>query len=92
MARSGITKMRLRPRASAGTSPATPLAIAALPKSTKRNRAASARLQPSDPEFWTVINEIAEPTPIAPAELDALERYFSAVLDDVFATSRKTSP
>jgi hypothetical protein len=38
-----------------------------------------------------VINEIADPTPIAPAELDAIERYFSAVLDDVFAPSRKTS-
>jgi hypothetical protein len=50
-------------------------------------------LRPSDPEFWTVINEVADPTPIAPAELDAIERYFSAVLDDVFAPSRrKMSP
>lgn len=92
VAKSGIPKMRLRPRASAGASMAAPLAVAAKPKSAKRNRAATAPLRPSDPEFWTVINEIADPTPIAPAELDAIERYFSAVLDDVFAPSRKTSP
>ncbi|MEW6151595.1 MAG: hypothetical protein AB1745_26725 [Pseudomonadota bacterium] len=92
MAKSGISKMRLRPRATAGASPALPLAAAAKSKSAERNRAATAPLRPSDPEFWTVINEIADPTPIAPAELDAIERYFSAVLDDVFAASRKTSP
>lgn len=92
MAKSGIPKMRLRPRASAGVSLAAPLAMAAKPKSAKRNRAATAPLRPSDPEFWTVINEIADPTPIAPAELDAIERYFSTVLDDVFAAPRKTSP
>lgn len=93
MAKKGIPKMRLRPRASAGTAPATPaLVIAAKPERPKRHRTATPPLQPSDPEFWTVINEIADPTPIAPAELDAIERYFSAVLDDVFAPSRKTSP
>jgi hypothetical protein len=84
--------MRLRPRATAEASPAAPPVTAARPKSAKRNRAATAPLRPSDPEFWTVINEITDPTPIAPAELDAIERYFSAVLDDVFAASRKTSP
>lgn len=92
MAKSGIPKMRLRPRASAGTSLAAPLAMAAKPKTAKRNRAAAAPLRPSDPEFWTVINEVADPTPIAPAELDTIERYFSAVLDDVLAPSRKASP
>ncbi|MGY4329443.1 hypothetical protein ACVWWG_003860 [Bradyrhizobium sp. LB7.2] len=92
MAKSGIPKMRLRPRATAGASLAAPPAMATKPKSAKRNRSPTAPLRPSDPEFWTVINELAEPTPIAPAELDAIERYFSAVLDDVFAPSRKTSP
>jgi len=92
VAKSSISKMRLRPRATAVASLSAPLAIAAKPKSEKRNRATTAPLRPSDPEFWTVVNEIADPTPIAPAELDAIERYFSAVLDDVFAPSRKTSP
>jgi hypothetical protein len=72
-------------------SSSTPLVIAAEPKSAKRNRTETAALRPSDPEFWTVINEIADPTPIAPAELDAIERYFSAVLDDVFDSTRKAS-
>lgn len=92
MAKSGIPKMRLRPRATAGTSLAAAPATAAKPKSPKRNRVPTAPVRPSDPEFWIVINEIADPTPIVPAELDAIERYFSAVLDDVFAASRKTSP
>jgi hypothetical protein len=92
VAKSGIPKMRLRPRATAGASLAMPSAAAAKPKIAKRNRAAATPLLPSDPEFWTVINEIADPTPIAPAELDAIERYFSTVLDDVFAAPRKTSP
>ncbi|MYV86562.1 hypothetical protein GTH44_32510 [Bradyrhizobium japonicum] len=65
--------------------------MAAKPKRAKPNSAGTAP-RPSDPEFWTVINEIADPTPIVPAELEAIERYFSAVLDDVFAPSRKTSP
>jgi hypothetical protein len=38
-----------------------------------------------------VINEITDPVPIAPAELDAIESYFSAVLDAVFDHSRKSS-
>jgi hypothetical protein len=38
-----------------------------------------------------VINEITDPVPIAPAELDAIESYFSAVLDAVFDPGRKTS-
>lgn len=89
MAKSGIPKMRLRPRPAPVA--ASPSAIVPPKKGARRNRAATAPLRPSDPEFWTVINEIADPTPIAPAELDAIERYFSAVLDDVFA-SRKKSP
>ena len=91
VAKSGIPKMRLRPQASAGASLAAPLAMAAKPKRAKPNSAGTAP-RPSDPEFWTVINEIADPTPIVPAELEAIERYFSAVLDDGFAPSRKTSP
>jgi hypothetical protein len=58
----------------------------------KRGRAASARPRPSDPEFWTVINEISDPIPVAPAEFDAIESYFSAVLDAVFDPARKSFP
>ena len=90
MANSRITKVRLQPRQTAPL-PATP-AIGASPTGAAQVRGRSARLRPSDPEFWTVINEVADPTPIAPAELDAIERFFSAVLDDVFAPSGKTSP
>lgn len=91
MARSGIPKVRLRPPATGVGSLWAPLAIATKPKRAKPTSAGTAP-RPSDPEFWTVINEIADPTPIAPTELDAIERYFSAVLDDVFAPSRKASP
>lgn len=91
MAKSGIPKMRLRPRPAPVAMSPTPSASAPAKKGAGRNRAAIAPLRPSDAGFWTVINEIADPTPIAPAELEAIERYFSAVLDDVFA-SRKTSP
>jgi hypothetical protein len=59
---------------------------------TKKVRASGASaLRPSDLEFWTVINEVADPPPIVPAELDAIERYFSTVLDDVFGLPRKMS-
>ncbi|MFH0301109.1 hypothetical protein AAFX91_28580 [Bradyrhizobium sp. 31Argb] len=89
MAKSCIPKKRLRPRETATA--ALPSAPVAMPAKATRNRGASASLRPSDPEFWTVINEIADPTPIALAELDVIARYFSAVLDDVFAPARKTS-
>jgi hypothetical protein len=90
VAKSRIAKTWLQPRAT--TSAALPLVIVARSAKKTRKRDGSASLHPSAPEFWTVINEIADPTPIATAELDAIERYFSAVLDDVFAPSRKTSP
>lgn len=92
MAKSGIPKVRLRPRATAAVALPAVRPKAAAPNHSTATGAATAALRPSDPEFWTVINEVADPTPIAPPELDAIERYFSAVLDDVFAPSRKTSP
>jgi hypothetical protein len=92
VAKSRITKIRLRPRETAPATLPQPLATGTRPTRTAQVRGPSGHLRPSDPEFWTVINEVADPTPIAPAELDAIERYFSAVLDDVFAPSRKTSP
>ncbi len=88
VANSRIAKVRLQPR-QAAILPVPP-AIGA--STTAQVRVGSARLRPSDPEFWTVINEIADPAPIAPAELDAIERFFSAVLDDVFASSGRDLP
>jgi hypothetical protein len=73
------------------TSP-SPAGLAPTQKPAKPGCLAGARPRPSDPQFWTVINEITDPVPIAPAELDAIESYFSAVLDAVFDTARKTSP
>jgi len=89
VAKSRIPKKLLRPRVTAPA--ALPPVPVAMPTVATRNRGAAARLRPSDPEFWTVINEIADPTPIVPAELDAIERYFSAVLNAVFDSSRKSS-
>jgi len=42
------------------------------------------KLRPIDPEFWTVLNELPEKIPVGKAELDAIDRYFSDVLDFVF--------
>ena len=89
MVKPRVPKVRLRPRtpteaktASAPTAPTQP---------AKPRRSGGPGPRPSDPEFWTVINEITDPVPIAPAELDAIESYFSAVLDAVFDHSRKSS-
>ncbi|MGC2087165.1 MAG: hypothetical protein WA702_27805 [Bradyrhizobium sp.] len=92
MAKSRIPKVRLQPRVTAPGGPSAPPTTVAVPNHPLRRDAATTPLRPSEPEFWTVINEVADPTPIAPAELDAIERYFSAVLDDVFSPSRKASP
>ena len=46
------------------------------------------KLRPTDPEFWTVINELPDPLPVSTAELDAIERYFSDVLDEVLGLKR----
>lgn len=92
MAKSGVPKVRLRPRAPAGAAtPQMPQDGALTRPAAERGRKASARPRPSDPAFWTVINEIPDPLTVAPAELDAIESYFSAVLDDVFDPSRKSS-
>ena len=46
------------------------------------------KLRPTDPDFWTVINELPDPLPVSTAELDAIERYFSDVLDEVLGLKR----
>lgn len=92
MANSRVTRVRLRPRAPAGAATSQMPQDGALTRpAAARGRKASARPRPSEPEFWTVINEIADPIPVAPAELDAIESYFSAVLDAVFDPARKSS-
>lgn len=91
MAKPGIPKTWLRPREAAKASLSAPLVIAAKVKSARRKRIAPTSPRPSDPEFWTVINDVADPAPIALAELDAIERYFSGILDAVFDHSRKSS-
>jgi hypothetical protein len=48
----------------------------------------SSKLRPTDPEFWTVINELPDPLPVSTAEMDAIERYFSDVLDEVLGLQR----
>jgi hypothetical protein len=84
VAKPRVPKVRLRPRTAPGV---TVPAAAAL----TQERVKPTRHTACDPEFWTVINEITDPVPIAPAELDAIESYFSAVLDAVFDPGRKTS-
>jgi hypothetical protein len=90
VAKPRVPKVRLRPRVPADAKTA-PAATAPLQKLAKPKRPGGSGPRPSDPEFWTVINEITDPVPIAPAELDAIESYFSAVLDAVFDIARKTS-
>jgi len=48
----------------------------------------SSKLRPTDLEFWTVINELPDPLPVSTAELDAIERYFSGVLDEALGLKR----
>jgi hypothetical protein len=43
------------------------------------------KLRPIDPEFWTVLNELPDRIPVGKRELDAIDRYFSDVLDLVFS-------
>lgn len=56
----------------------------AMSAGSPRTDATASRLRPSDPGFWTVINELPDPVPVANAELNALESYFGGVLDAVF--------
>lgn len=48
--------------------------------------------RPSDPEFWTVENELPDPIPISKAELDTIERYFGDLLDVVFDPKPRAMP
>jgi hypothetical protein len=56
--------------------------------SSRREKSAP---RPIDPEFWTVVNELPDPLPVTKAEIDALERYFGDVLDDVFSRTTQKS-
>jgi len=51
------------------------------------SRKANLGPRPIDPEFWTVVNELPDPLPVTTAEIEALERYFGEVLDEVFNPS-----
>jgi hypothetical protein len=42
---------------------------------------AHSKWRPTDPEFWTVINELPDPLPVSRAELDTIERYFADVIE-----------
>lgn len=48
--------------------------------------------RPSDPEFWTVENELPDPISVSKAEVDVIERYFSDLLDAVFEPQPHTTP
>ncbi|MEW6397465.1 MAG: hypothetical protein AB1582_23355 [Pseudomonadota bacterium] len=56
------------------------------------SRQSKPKFRSIDPEFWTVENELPDPIPISTAELDAIERYFGDVLDDVFGSKPRTLP
>jgi hypothetical protein len=55
------------------------------------SRKANSNPRPINPEFWTVVNELPDPLPVTPAEIEALERYFGEVLDEVFNPSHAKS-
>lgn len=42
--------------------------------------------RPTDPEFWTIMNELPDPLPVSKAEIDVIEQYFGDLLDEVFGT------
>jgi hypothetical protein len=88
VAKSITRKVRLRPNRAAPIT-AIPLPPAAPSRPARKT---AARLRPSDPEFWTVINELSEPIPVSRAELDAIESYFADLLDAVFDQSRNSWP
>lgn len=90
MAKLPVPKVRLRPRTASGVK-TSPVAATPMQERVEPARHLAGAPRPSDPEFWTLINEISDPVPIAPAELDVIESYFSAVLDAVFDPGRKTS-
>jgi hypothetical protein len=50
------------------------------------SRRASSKFRPTDPEFWTVVNELPDPLQVSKAEIDAIERYFGDVLEAVFGS------
>jgi hypothetical protein len=80
-------KIRLRPGCSAVS------AASLLPVVSKKTaRKITAKLRPSDAEFWTIINELPDPIPVNRPELDAIESYFAEILDAVFDKSRNSLP
>jgi hypothetical protein len=48
--------------------------------------------RPSDPEFWTVDNQLPDPIPVSKAELDAIEQHFGDLLDAIFESQSRTVP
>jgi hypothetical protein len=52
--------------------------------SAMSSRRATSKFRPTDPEFWTVVNELSDPLPVSNGEIDAIERYFGDLLDEVF--------
>jgi hypothetical protein len=49
-------------------------------------------VRPSDPEFWTVINELPEPIAVSRPEIDVIERHFADLPDAVFDRARNSWP
>ena len=58
----------------------------ARPSSVMSSKCPRSKLRPIDPEFWTIVNELPDTIPVRKAELDAIDRYFSDVLDRVFSS------
>lgn len=48
---------------------------------------AFSKRRPTDPEFWTVMNELPDPLSVSKAEIDVIEQYFGDLLDEVFGTN-----
>ncbi|MGJ4931564.1 hypothetical protein ACQR1I_31820 [Bradyrhizobium sp. HKCCYLS2038] len=56
------------------------------------SRRPASKPRPFDPEYWIVEKELPDPIPVSKAELDAIERYFSDLLDAVFEPKSRTVP
>lgn len=46
------------------------------------SRSRRAKCRPGEAEFWTVINELPNPLPVSTVEIEALERYFTDLIEE----------
>jgi hypothetical protein len=56
------------------------------------SKRAPSKARPSDAEFWRVESDLPDPLPVGKAEIDAIERYFSGLLEAVLESKPRAVP